>query len=222
MGGLLGILALVIAIEGSSLVRHDFLINGRFGFARMRAGLILFLIFVALLIFVFSMLTFAITSKRNAPLFIPLLYAVFMFFFGAIPLMAEGNAILQLSRVENRTIETMCALNPRELRENTNKYTYKLFEMAHRFDDVSQYMLDKYMCTKTCPCHDYKESKPHIEFDWLPEYVLNPHGRTNENKEGYEPLLWVDEEAKLGFSSFMECYKYWEDVAETDPMIDLK
>lgn len=160
-------------------MKHEFVINGRFGFSRIRAALTIFLVFVALFVFVMSLFTIAITSKRNAHFMVPLIYAIFVFFFGAIPMMAEGNAILSISRVDNVTLDEMCTLNPRDLRDHTNKYTYSMFEWAHRFDDVSQYMLDKYMCTKTCPCKDFKKSKPHIDFDWLPETILNPHGRTN-------------------------------------------
>lgn len=130
-------LALIICIEGSRLVQHDFFVNGRMGFQRVRAALILFLIFVAFFVFLMSLFTFAVTSKPNAPIIFPMLYGISVFCFGAIPMIAEGNAILSFSKVENDTIDALCEMNPRDLDDVTNKYTYKMFELAHRFDDIS-------------------------------------------------------------------------------------
>jgi hypothetical protein len=63
MGGLVCILAMILALEGSQLVNHDFVINGRMGFSRVRAGLILFIIFLSIFIFAISMFTIALTAK---------------------------------------------------------------------------------------------------------------------------------------------------------------
>jgi len=168
------------------------------------------------------MFTIALTAKPGAPVLFTMMFGVVTFFFGAVPLMAEGDAILALSRVDNRTLDIMCDLNPRQLREKTNKYTYAMFEMAHQMDDVSQYLLDRYMCTPKCPCRDFEEKpKPSVEYDWLPETTLNLHNRTNINKPGYEPLFWVNETHDIGFSTFMECYQYWEDLSEKG-MVDLR
>lgn len=93
--------------------------------------------------------------------------------------------------------------------------------MAHHMDDTTQFLLDNYMCTKTCPCRDFNQTHPSVEYAWLPEETLNLHNRTNENKPGYLPLLWVNDTHKIGFSSFMECYNYWEDLADQG-MVDLR
>ena len=131
MGGLVCILAMILALEGSQLVNHDFVINGRMGFSRVRAGLILFIIFLSFFVFAISMFTIALTAKPQAPALFTMMFGVTTFFFGAIPLIAEGDSILALSRVHNTTLDLMCDLNPRQLREKTNKYTYAMFEMAH-------------------------------------------------------------------------------------------
>lgn len=221
MGGLVCILAMIMALEGQALVKHDFVINGRMGFARVRAGLILFLVFLCIFVFAISMFTIALTAKPHAPALFTMMFGVTTFFFGAIPLIAEGDSILALSRVHNTTLDLMCDLNPRQLREKTNKYTYAMFEMAHHMDDTTQFLLDNYMCTKTCPCRDFNQTHPSVEYAWLPEETLNLHNRTNENKPGYLPLLWVNDTHKIGFSSFMECYNYWEDLADQG-MVDLR
>jgi hypothetical protein len=113
MGGLVCILAMILALEGSQLVNHDLVINGRMGFSRVRAGLILFIVFLSLFVFAISMFTIAITSKPQAPALFTAMFGVTTFFFGAIPLMAEGDSILALSRVHNTTLDLMCDLNPR-------------------------------------------------------------------------------------------------------------
>lgn len=133
-----------------------------------------------------------------------MIYGVVTFFFCAIPLMAEGDAIMALSRVHNSTIDVMCSLNPRELRERTNKYTYSLFEMAHKMDDVSQYLLDNYMCTNVCPCREMKTGNhsDQAEFYWLDEKLLNSHNRTMIGKEGFTPFYWVNDTHHISFESF--------------------
>lgn len=63
MGGLLCLLALIMAIQGGTLVKHDFIINGRMGFERMRAALNLFIGFLCFFVFAVSMFTIALTAK---------------------------------------------------------------------------------------------------------------------------------------------------------------
>lgn len=96
-------------------------------------------------------------------------------------------------------------------------------------------MLDKYMCTDTCPCRHDAAHDPKRAYEWLPESLLNKHGRTHakesfilENNPGYyykssrmEPLVWAADTDQIGFNSFMECYQWYERIAERDDNIDL-
>lgn len=88
-------------------------------------------------------------------------------------------------------------------------------------DDVTQFLLDNYMCTEKCPCRDFNETHPSKEYAWLPETTLNLHNRTYEGRPNYLPFTWVNDTHKIGFGSFQECYNYWEDLADQG-MVDLQ
>ena len=131
MGAILAALAMLLFLLGGKSVSHDIMINQRLGWQRLRLGMIIFFVLLSLFIVGMSVFTILVTVRRGWPWMFPMVYAVLVLFFGAIPLMAEGNAILSFSSVSNETIEVLCDLNPKELRQMTSRYTYKMFESAH-------------------------------------------------------------------------------------------
>lgn len=99
--------------------------------------------------------------------------------------------------------------------------------LIHRFDEISDGLLDKNMCTETCPCYsnmDGKEIDPHRIYTQLPETKMNKHDRTRyetASDESLAPMVFYDDKGKPAFDNFEQCYDYWLDLKEEDDSIDL-
>ena len=99
---------------------------------------------------------------------------------------------------------------------------------AHRFDEVSNGLLDKNMCTNTCPCYSVEprgnNSSPEEMYRNIPEIKMNTRGRTRyrESKEGQDltPLNFLRDK-NVAFNNFEECYFNWLTKKEIDDSIDL-
>ena len=101
-----------------------------------------------------------------------------------------------------------------------------LTEMANRFDDLSESMLNSVMCTKTCPCFRTIPDKGHTEightnenrakssyekYNELGEEYVNKYDRTLEHDRRiltglYKPFVWSIDRSK-SYESLTECYK---------------
>ena len=88
-----------------------------------------------------------------------LIYGVSVFFFGAIPLLVEGNDILKFTGIAESDYKLMCNLTLQEIQDKP-KWMRQFVQTAYRFDLMSEMMLNKYMCTDTCPCLDYNVGNP--------------------------------------------------------------
>lgn len=119
--------------------------------------MIVFLMFICLAINMLAAFGVLVTLRRDFHPSCFVSYGVLLFFLGFIPLIAEGDSLTRFGRIPDAAVSVLCDLPPDELRRSTDKYTYELIAMAHRFDDLSQLMLDRYMCTDTCPCMKYTD-----------------------------------------------------------------
>ena len=71
-----------------------------------------------------------------------------------------------------------------------------ILAMATSYDAFSEQLVDKHMCTDTCPCFTREEwllteedvkvrrIDPEFTYSNLNEQILNLHGRTMENRTG--------------------------------------
>ena len=69
--------------------------------------------------------------------------------------------------------------------DKTDKLVGAFMKFARRFDEVSNGLLDKNMCTETCPCLsslEYQQNKtdkhPYQIYSEISEMKANRHGRT--------------------------------------------
>ena len=99
-----------------------------------------------------------------------------------------------------------------------------LHEVARQIDDL-EFVVNDFMCTKTCPCADPEVSffdddgknmtrgDPSLQYAKLPEAYLNQFGRTmnDSNTNGtLTPLLFIkDFKNRTAFSTFEQCLGYW-------------
>ena len=81
------------------------------------------------------------------------IYALVLVGLALPPLFTEGAAMYELSRWETSDILEYCDMTPEELREKTGKFGEATMRFVHHFDQLSDSLLDKNMCTKTCPCY---------------------------------------------------------------------
>lgn len=85
------------------------------------------------------------------------LYGTFMFFVIAVPLISEGSALILFDKIDQKTFDASCRMPIEQLRREHSGIVLALFNFAHRFDTISETVVDTYMCSKTCPCLDYSQ-----------------------------------------------------------------
>jgi hypothetical protein len=91
----------------------------------------------------FSLLNFMIAAigiyiiKSPPHNFCVLAYGCFVFFFGFIPMMAQGGAMMAMLEVDSDDISLICNMSQDEL-EMENKLIYGLFQFAHHYDQRSE------------------------------------------------------------------------------------
>ena len=130
--------------------------NGKFGITGLRAAMSAFVFFICLVTNMLACTGCFITHKRNVNPLCIVGYGTCLFFLGFIPLVTQGDILMKFGRIPEQGLQTMCNLSPQELKKE-DPFTYEIFHMAHRFDDISELMLDRYMCTDTCPCMLYND-----------------------------------------------------------------
>lgn len=71
-------------------------------------------------------------------------------------------------------------------------------------------MMDKYMCTKICPCYDYATKKGRTyEMYFKKEKELRKRGRSfNDKDKSVSPMVFTND-FSVGFRNFDKCYSYW-------------
>ena len=94
-------------------------------------------------------------------------------------------------------------------------------------------LLDKYMCTDTCPCYSeelwltrdsgvrIKRIDPEFQYRQLHEDVLNLHGRTNKSEayNMFQPLVFSSNKSLPSFNSFSQCMAYYKIKSLIDPKL---
>lgn len=98
-----------------------------------------------------------------------------------------------------------------EVRDDNNLLVSSFFEFAHRFDKMSQTVLDTYMCTSTCPCLDYTANAQNslIKYQQNSKIIVEDHGRTFDDFDRTRLFMNFTTNKDIGFKSFDECYAHW-------------
>lgn len=104
--------------------------------------------------------------------------------------------------------------------------------IAAKFDNQAEYILDQNMCTEVCPCFQTEMWKqkngikqyridPQFEYNQLNEQILNRHNRTlNATSTKYTPFVFTEDD-EIGVVSFTECFERWSEKARDDDTINL-
>jgi len=144
--------------------------------------------------------------------------------------MAEGTAILELDRIDDSEIQSLCNMPLSEVKKNNGRFVYSLIEMAHRSDTMSELLVDRYMCTNnTCPCANYKLRGSSIttkelfieQFNKLDKEEILASKRTIDQSQSNSKIPIFFGNNGKGFDSFHSCYEDWWGRAFVDKNIDL-
>ena len=177
---------------------------------------------IAILLIVCSICGLKIAIDRRMSSVLNVCYFILLFFFLTIPLLSEGKVLLTIGEfVENKNIdkiETTCKQHRDVIeKEVSSPIARNFFLLAHRFDTISEEILDSQMCTEMCPCLDYNVTVngQHIvnsknQYDLLLEKHMNIYKRTNFNEtwstsKGNSPMIWTKDTSK-GFKTIKDCY----------------
>lgn len=157
-------------------------------------------------------------------------YGLLVLVFGAIPLMTEGAALEAYGELDyEKDIKPMCQIQDLESAD-INKVTKALLGLAKNYDTQMENLLDKYMCTDTCPCYSeekwattdsgvrIKRIDPEFTFREIHEDKLNLHGRTNKTAayNNFQPLVFSTDRSK-SYESFAECFNLYKIKGLADP-----
>jgi len=98
---LLIIFGLGLIVTGSAFISHDIWQDGKFALDRVKGMAVILIVAYCLITWVFACFGILITSNRACPIWCIAIYGTLMFFILAIPLMAEGSALLELEKISN-------------------------------------------------------------------------------------------------------------------------
>ena len=89
-------------------------------------------------------------------------------------------------------------------------------QFAHRFDAMSESVLNQYMCTDVCPCLDYDSMGQGSKnlFITNPKINLPSYNRTTSPTDAARKYLNFTSERQVGFYSFDECYNYYNNKSK--------
>ena len=149
----------IILICGVLLLSNEQMQKGQYGFEKLKGGVVLFLLFFLIFISAMAAVGVLIGQRRECHASVLLIYGVSVFFFGAIPLLVEGSEILKFTSIAESDYKLMCNLTLEEI-EDKPRWMRQFVQTAYRFDLMSETLLNKYMCSETCPCRDYNQNDP--------------------------------------------------------------
>lgn len=221
MNVLLAVLGFSLLMTGSAFISHDLWQNGRFGLDGLKEIIAVFVGIYCILTMAFACWGVMIARNRSCIIPVVTMYGVLLFAGLAVPLMAQGSAILALKRIDNEDIAGYCTEPMEELRKES-RIIRAFFEFAHRFDAMSEQMLDKYMCTDTCPCLDYGDDPNSRALYVSAPAILKEHDRTFNKSDTTKLYMRFDKDANVAYESFDTCYAAWEEKAEKNSSIDLE
>lgn len=152
---LLMIIGLGIAATGVGFIKADIWSSGGSHMDGVEKFILLLLILFVAATWIFSASAIVISKRPTCAIPCIALYGVLLFVVVVLPLMIQGVAFNKLGRIDPEEIDEYCDMSSRRMRRAGNRFVGSFFRFAHNFDRLSGQMLDKYMCTATCPCLDY-------------------------------------------------------------------
>mmetsp|Transcript_9 Transcript_9/g.17 ORF Transcript_9/g.17 Transcript_9/m.17 type:complete len:292 (+) Transcript_9:13-888(+) len=207
------------------------------------SGILLFSVLVILI----STCGMCIVRKESTGNCIVFIYGSLIFFGGFLPMISQSTLVLSVNNVSKENIDMMCLLGARNSQNNSdsedqegmNRFLYALADLAHRYDQRTEQILDQNMCTDTCLCYadeyytydqeGYRDEMvdPTTAYRELPEeeYIKRERSFTymseGYTKYDYEYFKWSARK-NGSFFNFAECYDDWEARAREDSSINLK
>lgn len=145
-------------ITGINFIERDLWSSGQFGLDQVKGMAAVLVVAYVIFTIMFSCLGIFIVTRRSCSVAWLAIYAVLLFFVVIVPLIAEGAALTKLDKIDNEEIQEYCNKDMGQIHKEQNRMVYVFFDFAHRFDMMSDHMLDTYMCTEKCPCLDYGEN----------------------------------------------------------------
>jgi len=95
--------------------------------------------------------------------------------------------------------------------------------------DKTTLMINEHMCSKKCPCdenmipdsHDDHGAEGSLHYHNMSESVWNHWGRTINDRDTYNPIVWLNDESQPTVASFSDCLDGWIAKKDYDQSIDL-
>ena len=205
------ILGFGLMITGSTFISHDLISKGGFGLDRLKMMAIALIVAYILVTWIFGCIGIAISINRTTPQFCIALFGTFIFLFVAIPLLAEGVTLRALKSIDDTELDKLCEMPLEQLRDGYGSMVLSFIGFAHRFDKMSETVLNEYMCTETCPCFNYDsmgQGSRNI-FQTNPAVDLANYNRTFNRNEKGKKLMYYTSDKSLGFTTFGECYNHY-------------
>jgi len=105
----LGLLGWILFGCGLKFLGTDLVTNGHFSFERLKGAMVLFLIFYLFFLNGLAVVGGCISMKRDCFQSIILIFSLVIFFFGAIPILAEGNSLLSFTTITDERVNQLCS-----------------------------------------------------------------------------------------------------------------
>lgn len=177
---LLAVFSLIHLIIGVKFVNEDIISKGE-SMDHVQRYATAFIVLSCLGTVAFTITSYCITKRCcTSKLWLPC-YGILLVALALPPLFAEGTAMFELSRYDSEEIHRYCSMSQEEVADDAGKVVAAFMEFAHRFDELSDGLLDRNMCTSTCPCYSYagmvnaSEPLPEQIYKGLSESTLNNH-----------------------------------------------
>lgn len=199
------VLGFFLIITGSLFISQSLWSNGQFGLDKIKGAAAALIVSYCILTWIFGCAGIAITMNRKCHVGCIGIYGTLLFFIIAIPLMAEGSALLALENIDEENFRENCKMsleNPRDFDDVHNRLVVQFYEFAHRFDLLSEAVLDKYMCSKECPCLEYEMNYQNSKTVYEALNHTQLRNRTFNANDKSSKLMVYSKDEKTAFRSF--------------------
>lgn len=129
-------------ITGANFVSQDLWSHGQFGLDTVKVMAGILVVAYVILTWLFACLGILLSCKRDCTVACTAIYGVLVFFVVAVPLLAEGTALTKLGEMKNEALQTDCEKDLSEIRRERSRVEFAFLDFAHRFDRMSEQMLD--------------------------------------------------------------------------------
>lgn len=146
----------IMIVTGTAFVIHDLWGDSQFLLGKVKQLATALVIVYCFLVPIFGCTGMLIVKNRDCNAMCVAAYGTLLFLVVACPLMGEGSALLEIGKISNQEINEMCNKPTDEVNKEYGRFVRALLSSAHRFDLMSQELLDNYMCTHKCPCLSYE------------------------------------------------------------------